>query len=119
MAQRIQLPSQLIPVGSYVHEILAPTRANGARVTLTRTTPWPVGDVLTYRIYERERNGTLQLLVGATESGQGADFVGKDGTVNPPLAVQLNWGADRDRDLIRFELDVLQSFTTGITVEFI
>ena len=119
MAQRINLPRQAIPPGFYSHEIIAPTRSSAARVTLTRAPGgWPAGELFTYRAFERERNsGALNLLTSGTESGGPA--VGKDGTVNPPLVITLRWPVDKDRDLIRFELDVVQTFTTAITVEFL
>jgi len=148
MAQRINLPRQAIPPGFYSHEIIAPTRSSAARVTLTRAPGgWPAGELFTYRAFERERNsealsqlGRLRRLMRATfwwgrqvssvvirhsinllTSGMesGGPAVGKDGTVNPPLVITLRWPVDKDRDLIRFELDVVQTFTTAITVEFL
>lgn len=123
MAQRINLPRQAIPpspIGEpYSYEIIAPNRSSAAQLTMTRAPGgWPPGELFTYRAFERERNsGALNLLTGGTESGGPA--VGKDGTVNPPLVVTLTWPLDKDRDLIRFELDVVQTFTTAITVEFL
>lgn len=122
MAQKIQLPQLLIPAGNYSHEIDAPARANSARLTMTRPgSPlwWPIGDVFTWRVYERERNGVLQLLCSGTEKGSGADITGRDGASNPPLTLTMRWPVDRDKDHIRIELDVLQAFTTAVTLEFL
>jgi hypothetical protein len=46
-------------------------------------------------------------------------MIGKGGVVNPPLVITLTWPPDADRDLIRFEVTVFQSFTTAITMEFL
>lgn len=119
MAQRINISRREIPVGSYSHEILAPNRSNAAQFTLTRAPGgWPEGELFTYRFYERERNSdNLNLLTSGTESGGLA--MGKDGTPNPPFGVTLTWPPDKDRDLIRIELDVVQTFTTALTLEFL
>lgn len=119
MAQRIDIPLSTIPIGSYVHEILAPARKNSAILTMTRQpNGWPSGELFTYRVYERNRNAAeAGLLTFGTESGGPA--VGKDGTVNPPFSVTLTWPDDKDRDLIRIELDVVQAFETALTVEFV
>lgn len=149
MAQRVDIPLGPVPPGLYAHDILAPARSDSAKLTLTRQPlGWPVGALFTYRVYERERAGssaslarleklnamneeptvfnraaaaaainTLDLITSGTESG--GPSIGKDGTVNPPFVVTIKWGADKDRDLLRFELDVLQLFTTAITVEFL
>lgn len=119
MAQRINLPRQVIPIGSYTHEIMAPNRSNAARLTMTRAPlGWPIGELFTYRISERERNSeTLNLLTFGTESGGPA--IGKDGTINPPFVVTLTWPLDKDRDLIRIELDVVQPFETALAVDFL
>jgi hypothetical protein len=46
-------------------------------------------------------------------------MIGRGGVVNPPLVITLTWPPDADRDLIRFEVTVLQTFTTAIIVDFI
>ena len=118
MAQRIHIPQQVIPPGSYAHEITAPSRSNSARLMMTRQPPWPVGNVFTYRAYERERHtGEAKLLTFGTLTG--GPSTAKDGTPNPPWELILTWAADKDRDLIRFEIDVIQAFTTAVTVEFL
>mgnify|MGYP001602017839 CR=1 FL=1 len=118
MPDVITIPEQTIPIGSYAHEIDAPARRTAARITLTRPgAGWPIGAVLTYRIFERERGGNLLLLTGTTEMG--GPIIGKGGVVNPPLVIGLSWPDDRDKDVIRFEVEVLQAITTAITVEFL
>lgn len=71
-----------------------------------------------YHISERQRTGVLRELMSATESGTGGPLRGKGGVVNPPLVIRLTWPLDADRDLIRFEVTVLQPFVAGITMEF-
>jgi len=117
MATTITIASTVFPPGTYTHEILTPVRANGARITVSRDVQWPTGDVFIYQISERQRNGSLSLLTGATEPG--GQMIGKGGVVNPPLVITLTWPPDADRDLIRFEVTVFQSFTTAITMEFL
>ena len=117
MASSIHIPSTSFPPGTYSNEVLTPVRANGARITVSRDVQWPVGAVFSYQISERQRNGSLNLLTGATEPG--GQMIGKGGVVNPPLVITLTWPPDADRDLIRFEVTVLQTFTTAITVDFI
>lgn len=102
----------LIAVGPLVREISTPTRANGARITLTRLS-WPAGPLFNWRVYERQRNGTLSLLTQGDEVG--GDTTGKDGTLNPPLVITLRWPVDADKDVIRFEADVFQAFQTDLT----
>lgn len=118
-ADRIVIPQTDVTPGLYSHTITTPSRASRARVILTRPVNWPAGDIFTYTIYERERNGLLVRLTGATEAGTGGPVVGRDGTINPPLTILLTWPTDRDKDEIRFDADVLQTFTTAITVEFL
>jgi len=119
MAQRINLPYRTIPVGNYVHEILTPVKKNSAVMTMTRQPDgWPVGELFTYRIYERNRNSPdATLLTFGTESG--GPSTGRDGTINPPFRVSLTWPVDKERDLIKVELDVVQAFNTAITLEFV
>ena len=119
MATSVTLPYLPVTPGAYAHEILTPGRANGARLTMTRAPAgWPSGALFTLRILERQRNGVLQPLARWAETGGPA--LGKDGvTVNPPLVTSIQWGADKDRDLVRVELDVVQTFSTAITVEFL
>ena len=76
-----------------------------------------MGDVFTWRVFERERNGTLQLLASASETG-GPAF-GKDGTPNPPLIISLSWAADKDKDTLRFEIDAAQAFTTEVFIDWV
>jgi hypothetical protein len=112
----INIPSAVIPVGLSAFEIDTPTRANGATLTLTRFS-WPVGPLFTWRVYERERNGVLQLLASGDESG-GEGFY-KDGTPGAPLTIGLRWPVDKDKDRIRVEVDALSPFTAGVKVEWL
>lgn len=116
MAQNISLPSVTLPLGLSAFEIDTPTRVNGARLTITRL-GWPPGPVFNAKIFERERGGELSLL-WSVEAEKGGTF-GKDGTPNPPLIVELNWRADKDKDRIRIELEALVIFTAGIQVEWL
>jgi hypothetical protein len=121
MAERINRSARVIAVGQYQFDILAPARANGAKITVTREAgaPWPVGDVFTYRIYERDRDASnTRLLAQATERGSGIEETSR-GVRNPPLVITLRWPVDRDRDLIRVELDVLQAFRAAFVMEYI
>ena len=116
MARTIDIPSVTIPVGPSAFEVDSPVRANGARITITRFS-WPVGPLFTWRVYERERGGSLQLLASAAEAGGPAPK--RDGSPgDAPLLIQLTWAADKDRDRIRFEVDALQSFTCGVKVDW-
>ena len=119
MPRKVSLSARDYVPGAYQVEIDAPNRKNSAVITMTREgLGWPVGELFTYRVYERNRGSqTLQLLTGATESGGPA--VGRDGTVNPPLRISLQWAPDKDKDVIRFEMDVVQTFRTAITMEFL
>lgn len=119
MAQRIDIPLGLVPPGSYAHEILAPARSNAAKITMTRQpVEWPVGELFTYRVFDRERNsGVVNLMTSGTEYG--GLRIGRDGTVNPTFSRAFIWREDKDRDLIRIELTVVQTFTTAITIEFL
>jgi hypothetical protein len=106
-----------VQVGPFAREITSPTRANGAIITLTREN-WPAGDLFDWRVYERDRNGELKFLTGGHELG---GFVPRrDGQPGEqPLVIQLSWPADRDKDRIRFEADVFQSFNTTPTIEWL
>ena len=117
MASTIDIVSVVVPVGPQAFEVDSPVRANGAIITLTRFS-WPVGPLFTWRIFERERNGVLQPLTSADESGGPAPR--RDGQPgDAPLVISLRWAADRDRDRIRIELDVVQSFTAGVKLDWI
>ena len=112
MANSINIPSVTLPIGLSAFEIDAPTRANGARITLTRQS-WPVGPLFTWTIFERERNQSLTTLASAAELG--GERIGRDG--NPaPLIIELRWAPDKDKDRIRVEVDAQQSFTLGVAV---
>lgn len=101
------------PVGLTALEITAPVRANGARVILQRQA-WPEGQLFTWKVWERERNGLLVPLAAATEFGGPAPF--RDGTPgDAPLVITLSWPADKDKDLIRVEIDALQAFASDVT----
>jgi len=120
MARTIDIQSVDIQIGNeQAFEVDSPTRANGCIITLARLAPgWPGGPLFTYRIYERERNGVLQLLTSASESGGPAPR--RDGLPgDAPLVIQLTWKLDRDRDRIRFEADVVQPFTCGVKIDWI
>lgn len=117
MATSIHFGPLLVPLGVQAFEISGPSRANGATIRITRTVEWPAGALFNWRVYERERNGTLLLLASGSE--QGGPAVGRDGTINPPLVIGLNWAADRDKDVIRFEADVAQVFVTEVFVDWV
>lgn len=107
----------IVPVGPFVREITTPTRANGARITLTRES-WPAGALFDWRVYERERNGTLRLLTQGNEVGGPAPRPnGPPG--DAPLVITLTWAVDKDKDVIRFEADVFQAFNTTPTLEWL
>lgn len=110
----------LVPVGPFVREITTPTRANGARITLTRGNTnegWPDGALFDWRVYERDRNGSLHLITQGGETG--GTVTGKDGSLNPPLVIELTWPVDKDKDVIRFEADVFQEFNTTASIEWL
>jgi hypothetical protein len=119
MAQKINIPYQEIPVGTYVHEIQAPGRKDAALLTMTRQPlGWPAGPLFTYVVSERNRGqATATILTSGAE--EGGPSIGKDGTVNPPFKIGLRWAADKDKDIIRFEVTVLQPFSTALSIEFI
>lgn len=118
MAQNVSLSERDYAPGSYSVEVDAPSRKNGATVTLTRPgAGWPVGEVFEWRVYEKERNGVLTPLASAVEFG--GQIIGKGGVINPPLQVTLTWPLDRDKDRIRFEIDVRQTIRTAITLAFV
>jgi len=116
MARTIDIASITVPVGPSAFEVDSPVRANGAIITLTRFS-WPIGPLFTWRIFERERNGVLQLLASAAEEGGEGRFM--DGTTGAPLIISVRWSADKDRDRIRIELDVVQQFTAGVKLDWI
>lgn len=119
MPQRISIAARDYTPGFYQAEVQAPNRKSGAVLTLTREAPgWPDGDLFHYAIYERNRGETqANLIASASESGGSA--VGRDGTPNPPLRVALSWSDDKDKDVIRFDITVIQTFRTAITLEFV
>jgi len=126
MAKKVRIPPGNgftdLPVGPFSFEIDSPTRSDAAVVTITRTSAvWPVGPVFSYVISERNRGSQdLNVLTSGTESGTGGPVEDRDGNpTNPPFRITLRWAADKDKDIIRFEGEVLQSFNTSITVEFI
>lgn len=111
----------VFPTGPFSVEIDTPTRSSSAVVTVERTaTVWPVGPLFTYQISERNRgSSTLNVLMSGAESGTGEEVIGRDGTVNSPFRITLRWANDADKDIIRFEGEVLQPFTSSILVEFL
>lgn len=124
MPRRLDLPSTVIAPGSYAHEVDTPTRSDSASLTFTRegiapATSWPEGDLFDLRVYERDRgDGSVHLLYSARIAGGEVIHPGT-GQVNPPMQVGLSWAADKDKDIIRAELDVFQTFRTAITLEFV
>jgi hypothetical protein len=103
--------------GFRAFEITTPTRANGAKVTMERLS-WPAGALFRWDVYERERNGTLTHLAGADELGGPA--VRRDGLPgDAPLVITLRWAADRDKDVIRFEVTVEQDFSSNVSLEWL
>ena len=117
MPTSIHLGPLVLPVGPQSLQIDAPTRANGATIRLTRTVVWPVGPVFDWVISERDRGGTLLELARGSESG-GA-FIGKNGDLNPPLLIALNWAADKDKDTLQFDINVHQIFTTEVFIDWV
>jgi hypothetical protein len=118
MATSIHFGPASVPSGSQAFEIDTPVRANGAHITVRRFGfSWPAGALFNWRVYERERNGTLNLLTQGEE--QGGPVVGRDGTIDPPLLIGLSWQPDKDKDLLRFEVDVFQTFTTEVFIDWV
>jgi len=118
MASSIHIgPLVIQPGNNQTFEITAPSRANGATIKISRFS-WPAGALFTYRVLEAERgSGDPQLLTSGTENG--GTVIGKNGEIDPPLIIGLKWAADKDRDRIRFEVDVFQAFTTEVFMDFI
>ena len=116
MATSLHIGPVLIPIGPQAFEITSPARANGAKIRIERFT-WPIGPLVNYRIYERQRNGDLLLLTQGAE--EGGPVIGKNGEINPPLRISLNWAADADKDVIRIEVDAIQPFTAEAFLDFV
>lgn len=109
MANRINFQ-----VGVREFEIGTPVRANGAKITLQRSS-WPEGPLFRWDVHERNRDGTLLPLAGADETGGFRPR--RDGQPGEtPLVIQLNWPIDKDKDLIRFTINVLQPFTSDVSL---
>lgn len=126
MPRSINVPEQIYAPGSYSFEIDTPTRSDRAEVTLTRVrippaSGWPDGELFRFRIFERDRgDGTLHQVTEGTMMGGYVPAIPERGLPeNSPCGVGLQWSADRDKDIIRFEVEVLQEFRTAITIEFI
>jgi hypothetical protein len=116
---RVLVPTKTFATGQHSFAILAPMKANRAKITMERTANWPSGTLFTWNVYERDRNtSALRYLAGATETGTGSAAAGKDGAVNPPLTLTCTWPVDADRDWIQLDLAVVQAFQSRITMEF-
>lgn len=100
--------------GTRDFELVSPSRANGAKITMQRSS-WPAGALFRWDVYERNRGGTLLPLAGADEDGGVRPR--RDGQPGEtPLIISLNWPADKDKDIIRFSINVLQSFTSDVSL---
>jgi hypothetical protein len=126
MPKSIRIPSgngfQDFTPGPFSIEIDTQTRSDSAVVTVTRTSAfWPTGPLFTYVISERNRGSNeLHRLTSGTESGTGGPVLDRQGNpTNPPFRITLRWAVDKDKDVLRFEGEVLQTFNSSITVEFI
>lgn len=118
MARTIDIASVNVLAGDgQAFEVDSPTRANGCRISIARFN-WPAGQLFRWRVYERERNGTLQPLTEGNEIG--GVVPRRDGQPGEqPLSIELRWATDVDRDRIRFEFDVQQPFTAGVKIDWI
>lgn len=115
MAQAINFNNVNVPVTQpgvpLVYEIDTPSRKSGALITVDRNA-WPEGALFDLRIYLAERGGEYRFITGSNESGGAASP--RNGVQNPPLVIRLEWPLDKDRERLKFEIDVHQPFSCGL-----
>lgn len=127
MAQRIDVPEQTYPPGTYgpVELRTLPGNAEGFKITFTRVA-WPVGHCLTVVTeWSRDNGATWEEIRRTTFSG--GDLIGRDGLPKLTSSLSQTWPGEagpngrvalKGSD-VRVTALVAQTLTTAITVEAI
>jgi hypothetical protein len=111
-----------IEPSSFSIEVDTPNRSDTVVFTVTRTSAiWPIGPLFSYTIYERNRGSSqLNLMTSGTEFGTGEPAADREGNItNPPFRRTAKWAPAQDRDVVRIDIEVFQTFNTSMTVEFL